>query len=304
MIDISKFLNITQEDYDAHKGWRATTLKKIATHSISHGLLPYESSKAMDLGTYVHASVLEPHTLPEFYVLPEGADLRKTEWKNLKKQKEADGLVVINYEMGKTIEGCKASLMATVNERGRPIFLDQTLPKGDKVLDLVEPSAFWEDSRTGLMLKVRPDYVRLTKTGYNIIEIKTTSKDNLEDVAGSIIDYAYHMQMVMQCKGLQAVTGKLPDNYYYVFVETSAPYGTYVLHVKPGSKKSKIYNLGEKLLNKAIDRAVRYEQDKVPLVYPKTVTNLDSVISNYKLFKAQNYLKANLHPHELGIEEA
>lgn len=299
MLDTSKLFKLTQEEYDDREGWRSTRLTKMAVHSVAHALVPYTSTKSMDLGSLVHTSVLEPHLLDNLYVLPEDANLTKNPWKTIKAEKEAEGFTVIKHEVAEGYKGCHEQLLKCVDITGKPLF--QNHVKNSRYTNIVEPSIFWKDPRTGLNLKVRPDYVRFRKNSYDVIEIKTTSKDSVDGVSKSIIDYVYHMQMVMQCKGLEAAIGKLPSNYYYTFVQTTAPYGTFVLHIKPGSTKSMIYELGEKLFMKGIDRAVEYERTGKALCYPNNIIDLDSAISPYQLRAASDYITANLHPHELVI---
>lgn len=88
-----------------------------------------------------------------------------------------------------------------------------------------QDSFFWECPETGLKLKTRPDVSIVNKK--NIIDIKTVGNGDASprNVANTISKLNYTTQACMQIDGVQQA-GYIDevDNYFWLFVEKSAPF--------------------------------------------------------------------------------
>lgn len=192
---------------------------------------PRESTTAFDIGTVVHGFVLEPDSIEEEYVVPPEINRRtkagKAEWAEF-------------------LEANEGKIMLTQEQ------LDMARYMADSILEhpvagslfsggLAEKSFYWKDPATGLLCRVRPDYLREDV----LVDLKTTRSADAIEFAKSVANYRYFVQAPYYCDGVRETTGGAlaPDTMIFVGVEKTPPYlvNTFVLDERAIAQGRKEY---------------------------------------------------------------
>jgi hypothetical protein len=173
-----------------------------------------EPSPQMRLGTALHTHVLELSRWDEeIAVAPGDINRRTKEGREQWAAFEADAA-------GKTV--ITADDAAQVQAMARAVFRH---PAAAMLLGLpgkAETTHMWTDAATGLECKCRPDW--LTDDGSIVVDLKTTKDASPRGFRRSIGDYRYHLQAAWYLHGLEQATGKRPDQFIFICVESTAPY--------------------------------------------------------------------------------
>ena len=184
-----------------------------------------EPTKSMQMGTAIHAAVLEPQLYSQVVaVIPPDIDGRTKEGKQWKEQHKSR--IHLTHAEDTDVQGVANSV------RRHPfwdiIYLDHR----------IEASVFAQDEQTGLALKARPD---LWIEDHTLVDVKTTDDATPEGFTRTIGSFGYHIQAAHY----MAMTGA--DNFIFVAVERKAPYaiGIYKLDAE-------WLQAGENLRRKAI----------------------------------------------------
>jgi hypothetical protein len=159
-----------------------------------------EPTRAMQIGTVTHLSILEPERWREAVaVRPEGIDGRSKAGKEW--AAEHAGKIIIDQSDAENIAGMTKSVL------GHSMW-----PKGK--LFHVEQSWFGLDSETGVPVKARPDLI----AGDAIYDVKTTEDAGPDEFNRTVANFAYHMQAAhyMDITGI--------DRFIFVAVEKTAPF--------------------------------------------------------------------------------
>lgn len=106
----------------------------------------------------------------------------------------------------------------------------------------IERSFFWQDKRTGLWLKARPDAVPTDSGDY--ADLKTTTSVQWKDLTRAISDYAYHQQAALIAEGSRVCADILMTCFALVFVEKRPPYCVRIVvlrdeHIKLGMRQNR-----------------------------------------------------------------
>jgi PDDEXK-like domain of unknown function (DUF3799) len=86
----------------------------------------------------------------------------------------------------------------------------------------IERSFFWQDKRTGIWLKARPDVVPTDSGDY--ADLKTTTSVQWINLMHTVSDYAYHQQAALIGEGSQTCAGIPMHTCSLVFCEKKPPY--------------------------------------------------------------------------------
>lgn len=181
-------------------------------------------SKAMELGTAIHCSILEPLKFVQRYVtVPPGAPRRPTAAQlNAKKPSEesikqiawwsefdakSQGKIIIDDEEWETIKAI------TTIVRDHPAF-QVLFSKGSS-----ETAIVWEDPETGIPCKGLIDWL----TDSHVVDLKTTDDGSPDAFAKSCARFHYHVQAAWYVDGLKA----LGRDVRFVFgaIEKEIPHG-------------------------------------------------------------------------------
>lgn len=205
--------DLTNEAYHASPGYSSSNLGDLLSYSPQHMVYwkknPVDATPSMLEGTYLHLAVLEPHL-----------------W-----EKQRDSVKPYLVER---VEAMRDSVMA--NSTFKALFADA----------LVERSIYWEDPRTGLLLKCRPDIIN-QKLGM-MIDLKKTSDARPWAIKKSIREYNYHLQAAHHMTGLQTVMPEIKDS-VFVFVENYEPYAVNIVALSLND-----LDVGKQVMNKALDK--------------------------------------------------
>ena len=176
-----------------------------------------EPSPQMRLGTALHTHVLELSRWDqEIAVAPQINRLTKAgkeEW-----------AAFMAASAGRTV--ITADDAAQVMAMGRAVLRH---PAAAMLLGLpgkAETTHMWKDASTGLECKCRPDW--LTDDGSIVVDLKTTKEASPRGFKQSVANYRYHVQAAWYLHGLEQATGRRPDQFIFICVESTAPYAVAV----------------------------------------------------------------------------
>lgn len=173
-----------------------------------------EPTAAMQLGTALHTHVLELDQWDKRYITaPEGIDRRTKVGKEAWAQFEADaaGRTVISR-----IDAEKVMAM------GRSILSHPAAAMLLQWPGKAETTHMWIDRETGLECKCRPDW--LTDDGALIVDLKTTRDASPLGFRKSVGAFRYYVQSAWYLHGLEQATGRRPDQFIFICVESEPPY--------------------------------------------------------------------------------
>jgi hypothetical protein len=182
---------------------------------------PKEPTKAMKIGTLVHAAILEPEKIGEMYVIipdnllsGENRAISKTEAKDFVKAVKAAGKNAVKAEELAMICAMAESVRSTIGPwLGKSAVTEKTL--------------IWQHPATGILCRCKPDWYRPTKNGTAIgFDVKTTADISEHGFRNSMESFLYWMQDAHYCEGIEAVTGKPVEQFIFAAVESEEPYQT------------------------------------------------------------------------------
>jgi exodeoxyribonuclease VIII len=209
---------------------------KTPAHYAAHmaGELKREPSKAMLLGTMAHLAVLEPQKLDTAFVeRPEGIDLRT---KLGKEWKESVGTMpVLDQDEARAVRGIRDSIAA--NKAARELLAETQ-----------SEVAMFAEHRTGLWIKGRVDALKVVDDmECVIVDVKTTSAGaDYNTFSRQAASLNYHVSAAWYCH-LCGLNGLPPARFYWIAVETSAPYAVAVYEIAPDALE-----LGASLMSDAL----------------------------------------------------
>lgn len=167
----------------------------------------------MRLGTALHTHVLELSRWDQEIAVAPPMDRRtkagKESWAAF--EAEAAGKTVITADDAEQVMAMGRAVMRH--------------PAAALLLGLsgkAETTHMWTDAGTGLECKCRPDW--LTDDGSIVVDLKTTKNASIQGFKRSVADYRYHVQAAWYLHGLEQATGRRPDQFIFICVESSAPY--------------------------------------------------------------------------------
>jgi hypothetical protein len=215
--------NLENEVYHASTGISSSGLK-LFSRSPKHFWDRYrnperesdKSTPAKELGTQIHAAILEPKSYFEtYYPLPE-------------KYNRATKQGKIDHEFHESEAAAKGQQLISKENHDICCKITEAVRDSDSAdylfsLDgLVEQSFYWRDERTNVLCKCRPDKLL---TGRNVIlDLKSTASASVEDFSRSIANYQYHISAQFYRRGVQAVTGQDMPAFIFCAFETDSPY--------------------------------------------------------------------------------
>ncbi len=178
------------------------------------------SSKSQEVGTDIHAYVLEPGYFLKTYQVKQKYDKRTIEGKKLfeaDEKREKTGLRLLDQASYDLVRFAGDAL------------LDHPFVKENSNLWKAEASMFWVDRDTNVLCKGRVD----SYTASAIIDVKTTQ--SVSGFPSSIVDYGYHRQAAYYLDGMMEASGgeSQISEFYWAVVEPKAPYLCKVFKASP-----------------------------------------------------------------------
>ncbi len=198
--------DLSNEAYHAHSAISSSDVKTVYLKSLRHWqLAPRKESAAFDLGSAVHALVLEPE---KDLVRCGPGDRRGTAWKDAKLAADLDGYILLpqgEYDLAKNI--AHAALVQAPEWMDRP--------------RITEGSVFATDRITGVEIKCRPD-IFIPDDGL-VIDLKTCQSASPRMFSRDVHTYAYNLQAAFYLRVLQGA-GFEADRFVFLAVEKEPPY--------------------------------------------------------------------------------
>jgi exodeoxyribonuclease VIII len=222
---------------------------KTPAHYAAHmaGETRREPSKAMMLGTMAHVAVLEPHKLDTAFVeKPEGkdGDFRTKEGKEWKAK--MGNTPILDADEARAVRGIRDSIAA--NKAARELLAETQ-----------SEVALFAEHRTGLWIKGRVDALKVVDDMESVIvDVKTTSAGaDYNTFSRQAASLNYHVSAAWYCH-LAGLNGLPPARFYWIAVETSAPFAVAVYEIHPDA-----LDLGVGLMNDALELIAQCEDDGV-----------------------------------------
>ena len=253
------YSGISNQDYHSGAGIGNSMLSKLINKTPAHYKAMIHSkfesrpSSDMVLGSAVHTALLEPHNFELEFYLKSQADY--VSFSGLKKDDliiECARLELLDEDISPFDLTC-AELKEKLRQWNEEVIerfhgklqideLQMKKIKGmvssignskvwqsiDKSRCRIESSVYWEDKKTGLLCKVRPDL--LDTENRTVYEIKTTKDASAKAFMSSVAKYGYHRQESFYLDGIDcAITQadllyKAPNKFVFIVVESSFPY--------------------------------------------------------------------------------
>jgi hypothetical protein len=161
-----------------------------------------------------------------------------------------------------------------------------------RLLDGVKELSFvWEDPKTKILCKVRPDV--LTKHGA-IVDIKTTRNAAFDFFQKQLVDLGYFISAAYYLRGVTETINQigpsplvpvLPKAFVFIVIETEAPYAVAYYHLAP-----KALEMGDIFVERALDTYAEAVSTEKWEGYPKRLIEMD--LPNWALYKF-NYVGGN-----------
>lgn len=215
---------------DALSASTAKILLRSPAHFLAQKESPREPSPQMRFGTLVHAMVLEPETVDRDFAAVAKVDRRTKEGKAAAEAFELANLGKTVVDMDQFQRAQRVKQAVDMHPIANMLFKDGK----------AEATLLWE--QYGIPCKARFDYLRSS----DIVDLKTAQDASAEGFSRAIATYQYHMQAAHYAEGLKACSGWEMDNFFFVAVETDAPFNIGIYNIDQTAMQ-----VGRELMRKA-----------------------------------------------------
>lgn len=261
---------IPNEAYHAGPGISKSGLWTIHKKSPAHYRwpAPREEKAHFDLGSAIHAAILEPDLFEtEFVNGPD--DRRGNKWKDAQEIAKAERKILLtsaDYEKALAVRDAVHS----------DNWINQVITGGE---GSVEASGYWIDPETGVLCRCRPD--KLRKDLGICLDIKSARSANADEFARAVVNYGYHSQEAFYSDGLNELGAGIEGFVFLVF-EPESPYARAVYELPPA-----IVEEGRLIMRAALERyAVCRDKNEWP-GYPEGVQQLQMPRWSYRLLSQE-----------------
>lgn len=204
------YYNISNEDYHKDEAIGSTSVKAISVSPANLYFNPFKGSKSAQIGTAIHAALLEPDVFERDFILrPDITDRRTKEYVSLKQVYHPDN-IFINGEVETITRMVESARMNTD-------FMDYMETKGNS-----EVSMFATCPITGLRLKCRFD--RLSDSLPYPLDVKSCMDATERGFSQAFGKYRYHIQAAFYLYVLKLTTGIELDQFCFFALQNKPPY--------------------------------------------------------------------------------
>ena len=206
-------------DYDAIDAVNFSTLKYIAKSPRMYRHVVENSrpaTRAMELGTASHVTLLEPTKIANHYAVYEGTKNRNSnEWKDFEKQAIASNRIPL-----------KAGDMEAAFRIRDAVMSDPIAAPYLKNCDR-EVTVVWVDDETGILCKGRIDALRRDNVE---VDVKTCADVTPVHFARNLARLGYHIQRAFYRDGLRSIIKREPQH-RIIAVEQAEPHDVVVFQL-------------------------------------------------------------------------
>lgn len=211
--------NMLSEEYFGSEGYESNSSLKPILRSSAHYVYNKEAPRVdkphFNLGSAIHAAILEPIRFKDEYVVSPVFDGRTTVGKQAKAEFNANnqGKYIINDDDMETINGIAENVLYHDDAM-------QLLKAGTN-----EVSYFWQDPETEIWMRARAD----SESRFATLDVKSTDDASIKGFVKSCVKFSYDMQAYIYTEARSQVTGE-NKQFAFLAVEKKAPYtiGLYV----------------------------------------------------------------------------
>jgi len=236
------YFDISNEDYHKDEAIGSTTIKAISVSPANLYYNQFKGSKSSQIGTAIHAALLEPELFEkEFYQLPD-SDRRSAEYKS----------AAIKYGSDLVLVGSEVETINRMFESSRlnNDFMDYLSAKGHS-----EVSMFATCPVTGLNLKCRFD--RLSESHPYPLDVKSCRDASPRGFSQAFGQYHYHVQAAFYLYVLKLVTGRELNQFAFFAIENNAPYKNCMYYIGEDSLE-----LGRRIMFESMNMLVKCMADE------------------------------------------
>lgn len=249
MTDIQFTPNMSFKDYLSYPAMSSSGLRKLIKSPLHYDYeqrFPSESTRSMELGTAVHALVLEGEEV--YHVMPPEFKRRTGKAYDAWADSLPPGAMILNQKEEAQVLGMARGI------KQNPRSYELLWLKRAYVHD-VEFNVLWRHPEHAIPCKARLDFACKDSDGWlTVIDIKTTSSGaDIQNFGNAIARYDYHMQAAWYMMAAAQEFGideeemfdpKLLDEqwndvprhrFYWIVVESNAPYAVAVYECNPQS---------------------------------------------------------------------
>lgn len=252
--------NLSNKDYHAMDGLSKSKMDKIAispAHYKASLEEPEKQTEALIFGSLFHTMVLEPEKIESEYAIEPVVNKRTNEGKAILQEfyEQNAEKTIITQEQLETAKIMRDKIME--NKIAKKLLKS----KGE-----CEISLFWNDEKTGTLLKARPDKI----VDDIIIDLKTAVSASPNSFYKKAYDYAYHRQSAHFMEAYRKCYNKEPAGFIFIVIEKEPPYAVCVY------KASKEFiEKGEQEVRKLIDIYAECEKTNTWNGYPEKIYELN-----------------------------
>lgn len=245
--------HLSNEDYHKDEAIGSTSVKAMNISPANLYFNPFKGSKSANIGTAIHAALLEPDVFErEFILNPDIKTRSSKEYKELVKVCNPDN-IFINGEVKTVTRMVESARMNTD-------FMDYMATKGNS-----EVSMFATCPITGLRLKCRFD--RLSDSLPYPLDVKSCMDATERGFSQAFGKYRYHIQAAFYLYVLKLTTGIELDQFCFFALQNKPPYTNCMYYIGTESLE-----LGYKQMHEALrkikecidDEALRTEGIVLP----------------------------------------
>lgn len=144
----------------------------------------------------------------------------------------------------------------------------QRHPRAKKLLSdgVAEASGFWKDPTTGVVCKIRPDYLRPNGV---VVDYKTASDARPKAFQWAAFNYRYHVQAGFYLEGLSQIMNAPVEDFSFVVQEKEPPYAVMVYVADDDFIRK-----GKVLARRALDIYAECIKKNIWPSYPAEIFNL------------------------------
>jgi hypothetical protein len=171
---------------------------------------PREASKAMDLGTLIHAATLEPETVEQIIAISPYADFRTKEAREWKAAQAESGKIITSQD--------DIDKALTIAETVTDDYLANFNAKYK-----TEVAVFGKIGETEIkgLIDIVPDGLDC------LVDLKTTASfDSQDSIQRTIVNRGYHWQAALYLDLWNAAASEKRTRFIFCFVEIEAPHET------------------------------------------------------------------------------
>lgn len=252
--------NMPNKEYHATDGLSKSKMDKIAispAHYKASLEEPEKQTDALIFGSLFHTIILEPEKVELEYAIEPIVNKRTNDGKDILNQfyfDNADKTIITQEQLDLAII-LKDKIMQ------HPIASKLLKVKGEH-----EVSLFWNDDKTNVLLKARPDKI----VDDIIIDLKTTISANPDVFFKKAYDYGYHKQAYHYLQGFEKCYGKKASGFVFIAIEKEPPYAVCVYKASDNFIK-----IGEIEVRRDIEMFAECEKTGIWKGYPEIIHELD-----------------------------